>query len=138
MSATVTLTRAQLEEMRRHARAALPLEACGLLVGRVVDGVSAVVAVHRGNNLRRERARFELDPLDHLAIDRAANAANLAVLGTWHSHVGGDARPSALDRANAATGWTHVILAIDTERDEVRAWRHVGSELREQVLGVLP
>lgn len=114
-----------------------PDETCGLLVGRSSGERTEVVDVRFARNLRRERtdARYELDPDEHLAVELEARAAQLAVVGVWHSHVEHPALPSESDRAAAQPGWSHVIVAVAYDaRTELRAWRLDGEEFIEEPL----
>lgn len=117
------------------ARARSPREACGLLIGRR-DGDGAVVAeVSEARNRSDDVARFVLDAVDHLAAEERASAHGLAVVGIWHSHPDGSARPSEEDRAAAWSGWSHVIVAVADERaDELRSWRLVDGRLVEELV----
>lgn len=56
---------------------------------------------------------FEIDPAALIAAHRASRAGGLAVLGYFHSHPNGLARPSATDaRAAAGDGRIWAILAL--------------------------
>lgn len=79
-----------------HAATDYPMECCGLLVGRG-DEVRAAEAVR---NLRADERydRFELDPVGHVKVWEAARAAGDEVVGCYHSHPDGQARPSPIDR----------------------------------------
>ncbi len=84
------------------AEAAFPDEGCGLLVGsgrRIVRVTEVVTAP----NLRRGEAsdRFELDPRIRFATERRLRGGDLRIVGHWHSHPDGSARPSASDLAEA-------------------------------------
>jgi len=128
------------EDLRRRladwAGARYPREACGLLLGRV-DGTRTVVveALEAGNLAAEARARFELDPGDHLAAERRAEALGLAVVGAWHSHPDQPARPSEADRAAAVAGWCQVIVGVTAAgAGALGAWRPVGRRLDEMEL----
>ncbi|WP_121118397.1 Mov34/MPN/PAD-1 family protein [Croceibacterium ferulae] len=94
-----TVTSAVLAVMRSAAAAAHPRECCGLLLGR---GQAIVQAVPAANVAAEPWHRFEIDPATLIAAHRAARAGGPAVLGYYHSHPTGDARPSATDQAQAA------------------------------------
>lgn len=95
----LTLSPAAAEAMLDAARDAHPREACGLLLG--VAG--AVRAATLAANVHPEPSRhFEIDPAALIAAHRAARAGGPQVLGYWHSHPNGLARPSATDRAHAS------------------------------------
>jgi proteasome lid subunit RPN8/RPN11 len=75
-------------EVRGWARAAYPSEGCGLLLGRASAGACRVVRATLARNVRAaERGdRYEIDPADHLAAWKAAEAEGLDIVGAWHSH----------------------------------------------------
>lgn len=92
------VTRAALERMRTAARASQPDECCGLLLGHEV--IEEVLPTR--NVAPEPRRRFEIDPQALIDAYRAARAGGPQVIGYYHSHPAGPARPSATDRAMAA------------------------------------
>ena len=82
--------------------------------------------VHPARNLNVERAhdRYELDPRDQLAAERAARDSGREVIGVWHTHPDHPATPSETDRAAAWSGWSYLILSVVRgELAELRSWR---------------
>lgn len=104
-------------ELLAEARDAHPQECCGILLG---DG-EAIVAVMRAKNVHPQPARhFEIDPQALINAHRAAREGGPAVIGYYHSHPNGRARPSARDRAQAAPdGAIWAIIAAD----RIALWR---------------
>ncbi len=93
------LARGVRETIDRAARAALPDEACGLLVGARAGARLLVRQATVARNVDPEpRCRFEIDPAHLLAHQRAARACGAAILGLWHTHPQGPPAPSARDR----------------------------------------
>lgn len=93
------LTRSALKRMLDAAAAAAPDEACGLLLGTA--GRIAIAAPCA--NVAPDPARhFEIDPAALIAAHRAARAGGPQVIGYFHSHPNGLARPSLTDTAMAA------------------------------------
>ena len=91
-------------QMLAAAHAALPQEACGLLLGHRAGRVAVVAGLVPAPNVATDPCRhFEIDPLVLLAAHKAARAGGLPVLGCYHSHPTGFARPSATDAALAAS-----------------------------------
>ncbi|WP_062345788.1 Mov34/MPN/PAD-1 family protein [Novosphingobium sp. CCH12-A3] len=81
------------------ARDACPDEACGLLLGWDTRVETAV----RTANVAADPARhFEIDPAALIAAHKAARAGGPDVLGYFHTHPNGLARPSSTDAASAA------------------------------------
>lgn len=107
-----------------HARMAVPEEACGLVIGlRTGPGVQVVRVVPATNvwTPPGERVRrYALDPAEQLAVERAARADGLDVVGYYHSHPAGEPVPSETDRAMAWPGYVYLIAGVAT--GSVRAW----------------
>ena len=88
-------------EIARAAQSAFPRECCGLIEGVRAADIFRVRALHPARNLAKAADRFEIDPADHFAALKAARARGQDLIGCYHSHPGGHARPSAADRAGA-------------------------------------
>ncbi|MBB4611887.1 Mov34/MPN/PAD-1 family protein [Novosphingobium taihuense] len=96
---SLEIARSALAAMTAAAQQAAPVEACGILLGNASHVASAVQAA----NVAPDPARhFEIDPAALIAAHKAARAGGLQVLGYFHSHPNGLARPSATDSASAA------------------------------------
>ena len=102
-----------------HARAEVPRECCGLLIGTSDEIVEAV----RARNLaERPDARYLVDPYDHLRAIRHARARGLEVVGAYHSHTRSSATPSATDAAQGFGDFLYVIVGLGSEPPDLRAW----------------
>lgn len=95
----VGLTSGVLATLRREAAAAAPREACGLLLG---EGDRIHRATVAENVHPAPETHFEIDPAALIAAHRAARAGGPQLLGYWHSHPNGLARPSATDAAQSS------------------------------------
>lgn len=125
----------QLDELRDHARAAYPREACGLLVGRATATGALVESVHSIENRSRERDRFVLDAAEHLAVSRAADSAGQRVVGVWHSHPDGAPVPSRVDLEGAWPGWSYLIVAVAADGGaRCASWRLEGGRFAAEEL----
>ena len=94
------------------------------MIGSFAGGT--VVRVIRGRNLVTDRARdrYELDPGDIVAAERAARAEGLDVVGFWHTHPDHPARPSRFDTERAWADYAYVICSTTAEGvADLRAWR---------------
>lgn len=107
--------------VRELALAAWPREACGLLEGPDASRVTAVV---RCANLHDDpERRYTIDPEAFLRAEHTARVRGRAIVGTWHSHPHGDARPSATDIEQAWPGWSYLIAGVTNEgMRELRCW----------------
>jgi proteasome lid subunit RPN8/RPN11 len=86
-------------QILREARASR--ECCGLLEGTRGGDRFRITALHPVQNLAREDDRFEMNPRDQIAAQKAARGNDRAIVGCYHSHPNGCAEPSAADRAGA-------------------------------------
>jgi desampylase len=101
--------------MTGAAQAAFPNEACGLLLG---TGVRIEAALPTANVAPDPARHFEIDPTALIAAHRSARQGGAQVLGYYHSHPNGLARPSAADDACAARdGKVWIILAAEGVSD---------------------
>ncbi len=98
--------------MLAAARDATPNEACGLLFGH---GSTIERAYPTANVSPDPATHFEIDPAVLIAAHRAArDGTGPQVVGYFHSHPNGLARPSATDVATAARdGRVWIIVAAD-------------------------
>lgn len=105
----ITINRQAHALMLSAANAAHPHEACGLLFGTTSRIEHAVPAT----NVAPDPAmHFEVDPAALIAAHRAARDDGPEVIGYFHSHPNGLARPSATDVASAARdGRVWIIIA---------------------------
>ena len=122
-------------ELRAHAEAEAPNEACGLLI--LKDGVAERYV--RGRNAAASPYRFELDvpPETWFLEDEGYE------LAVFHSHPETEPRPSRTDLENVGlwAGKPYVIYSL--ARDEFAAWTLADGAaqplvLRDQVPGPDP
>ncbi len=109
-----------------------PREACGLLLGHSDHITSAIPTT----NIHPEPLRhFEIDPAALIAAHKAARAGGPQVLGYFHSHPNGLARPSATDAASASGDgriWAIAAAGVVTLwRDEPSGFEALSYGLKE-------
>ena len=113
---SLILPRAALDAIRGHGERDYPNECCGLLLGSADGGAAREVREAqplRNANTDSPRNRFDFDPAEHLAAQRAARERELEVIGFYHSHPDHPARPSQFDLDHAAwPGYSYVIVSI--------------------------
>lgn len=95
------------------ARGAAPREACGILLGRGACVESVLVTANVAADPTRH---FEVDPAALVTAHKTARSGGAKVIGYFHSHPNGLARPSATDAASSAReGAVWVIAAPDSD-----------------------
>lgn len=111
-----------LDAILAHARAELPNECCGLLIGSAL----ALEDSRPARNLDASPTSYLIDPADHFAAIRAARASGRRVVGAYHSHPASPPVPSARDLAEASfPRFIYLIVSLGEadRRDRVRAYR---------------
>lgn len=138
--ASVTLPAAIRDAIVAHARAELPNEACGLVIGDrpAADAGRAL----RWVPLRNRAAspyRYEIHPDDLLRVTIEVDDADEVFWAIVHSHVASPARPSPTD-IGLAFYPDALYLLVSLHPDEadpatgdagVRAWRIVDGQVSE-------
>ena len=104
-----------------HARAALPAECCGLLLGTE----SVVEEARPARNVSdRPTVRFVIDPQDHFDALREGRRHGLKVVGFYHSHPQSPAEPSETDQAEAAyPDHLCLIVSLASHPPDLRLFR---------------
>jgi [CysO sulfur-carrier protein]-S-L-cysteine hydrolase len=111
------------EEMIAHAVADCPHECCGLLVGRVVEGIGLVEARYPLVNELASPVRFRSEPRSLFAAMKAMRATGTDILAVYHSHPTSPPEPSRIDfEEHYAESVACVIVSLRTPEPEVRAW----------------
>jgi proteasome lid subunit RPN8/RPN11 len=138
------LPSAALEEIIRWSRAAHPREACGFLIGHPRGAGwdhPTVRCVRRAGNVAEREAldRFEADPGELVAAERAARDEGWELVGFWHSHPEAPAQLSARDRAGAWEGFSLLVVSVPQPGDEgtdrrveARSFRRDASTVAEE------
>lgn len=101
-----------LDDIRAHGAEGYPNEICGIMLGPRGEG--CVTEVRRARNIivDRSRDRYEIDPRDHIRIQREADAEGLDIVGYYHSHPDHPAQASRFDTERAWAGYVYLIVSI--------------------------
>ncbi|MGB0034467.1 MAG: M67 family metallopeptidase [Candidatus Acidiferrales bacterium] len=130
MPAEVRIRSEALAAISNYAHSDATRECCGLLGGR--DG--AITRAFPGTNVASNSATsYEITPKELFRLMREIRAANLRLLGIYHSHPTGENAPSPRDIAEAC--YPDAIYFIISPRKDakqpVRAFSIRGSRAAE-------
>jgi [CysO sulfur-carrier protein]-S-L-cysteine hydrolase len=128
------ISRQLLDEVVAHARADAPNECCGMIATR--DGEA--VAVHRTRNIHASPLRYEMEPNEQIRVLNAIDDAGHELGAIYHSHTRSEPVPSPTD-VNLAKWWPeplYVIVGLENDEPDVRAWRIVDGVVSEAALEV--
>ncbi len=106
------ISRDAFEAIRSHGAEGYPQEICGIMVGPRNDRTVSGVKRARNIVVERSRDRYEIDPRDHIRIQREADAAGLDIVGYYHSHPDHPAQASRFDTERAWAGYIYLIVAV--------------------------
>ena len=108
--------------IRRHSRESYPHECCGALIGR--DAVVTEVLALPNSTEEGLHRRFMVRPADYRVAERRATELGGELLGFYHSHPDGPARPSQYDLDHAWPVFAYVIVSVDGGESQVMtSWR---------------
>jgi len=108
------ITNAALEAIRGHGAEGYPNEICGVMIGPRGEGIVTEVKRARNIVVDRARDRYEIDPRDHIRIQREADKAGLDVVGYYHSHPDHPAQASRFDTERAWSGYVYLIVSVQS------------------------
>ncbi len=126
-----------LEAVVAHARADHPDEACGIIAGPL-DSDEAVRHVPM-TNAERSPTFYSFEPSEQLQVWREMDDRDERPVVIYHSHTATEPYPSRTDIGLASDPDAHYLLVStrDPEREEVRSYRIVGGEVREEEVRVV-
>jgi proteasome lid subunit RPN8/RPN11 len=109
----VKISQAALDAIRAHGAEGYPNEICGIMIGPRGGGKATEVKRARNMIVDRARDRYEIDPRDHIRIQRETDAAGLDIVGYYHSHPDHPAQASRFDTERAWAGYVYVIVSVE-------------------------
>ena len=102
--ASIQLKPVHLDQIKVAGEEAYPMEACGLIAGRLIDGdVLAVTSIVEATNILAAKTtdRFEVDPATRINLEKEVRGTNEQLIGHYHSHPDNSSLPSKTALENA-------------------------------------
>jgi proteasome lid subunit RPN8/RPN11 len=89
-SSAVEFDSSVLQQIRRHARTSMTAEICGVLIGKIANGVTRVEGSIAGENAKEGGAHvtFTQETWQHIYKIKDAKFADASIVGWYHSHPG--------------------------------------------------
>jgi [CysO sulfur-carrier protein]-S-L-cysteine hydrolase len=143
--AQVVLPRAIADAVTAHARAELPNEACGLVIGSAPAAAGGLAVRYEAcRNVAASPVRYTIHPDDVARHLIAADDADEVLWGIVHSHVRTAAVPSATDVGLAFyPDALYLLVSLagdqagpDAAASSLRAWRILDGLVHEVALEV--
>src|SRR3989449_10149493 len=102
-----------MDEIESHGVEGYPHEICGIMIGPRGDRTVSEVKRARNIVVERARDRYEIDPRDHIRIQREADSAGLDIVGYYHTHPDHPAQASRFGTERAWAGYVYVIVSVE-------------------------
>ncbi|MCD7936359.1 MAG: M67 family metallopeptidase [Tannerellaceae bacterium] len=123
-----------VDQIIAQAKAELPAEACGYLLGK--KGI--ITYNYPMTNIDHSPEHFSFSPEEQFAAVRYARQENLDILANWHSHPVSPARPSREDiRLAYDPEILYLILSLETAEPVLNAFHIQESEVTKIELEIL-
>jgi proteasome lid subunit RPN8/RPN11 len=118
-------------EMVAQVKEEAPYEACGVIAGQ--EG--RAVKLYRTANAEQSATTYRLEPEEQYRIFVEVEEKGWELWGIYHSHPAFPAYPSARDIEQAYFPEAlYIIVSLAQEEPEIRAFRIVEGEVREEEL----
>ncbi len=107
------IAKAAFDALRAHGAEGYPNEICGILLGPRGERRATEARRARNTVVDRARDRYEIDPRDHIRIQREADDAGQDIVGYYHTHPDHPAQASRFDTERAWAGYVYLIVAVE-------------------------
>jgi len=130
-----------LDDIVSHCRREAPVEACGILGGRVTKADGAIIRdvlrVYMCRNELDSPTEYRIGGEEQIQAFTDIERSGMELLGFYHSHPQGDARPSPIDRERGNyIGYSYVIVSLSPTR--VSSWVLGQEGFMEEEVQVIP
>ena len=137
----LTLTQDAYNEMVGHAYRGLPHEACGLFAAQ--PGTTHVTTFYPMTNMAGSSEIYQLDGMEMMNVESAADAAGAQIVGVMHSHTHTTAYPSPTDVRDAGAfdpfgAWHFVIVSLKDADPVLRSYRILDGDITEEAVALSP
>lgn len=132
----IVITKQQYKDILCHSLNALPNEACGLIGGKVENGVKYVKKVYLLMNVDNSPEHFSMDPKEQFAAVKDMRNKGWVMLGNFHSHPASPSRPSEEDKRLAFDSEaSYLIISLMDEHNAVlKSFSILNGEVSEEKL----
>lgn len=131
----IKLRKSDYEKIVAHAKKEAPIEACGLIAGRLDGDDKIVEKVYILTNTDHAEEHFTLDPKEQLIAIKDMRANGLTPLGNWHSHPVSPSRPSDEDKRLAYdSSASYMILSLMDTEPVLNSFHIEGDKAEKEVL----
>lgn len=133
---TLILRKTHLDELKKHAIETYPMEACGIMAGRFKGNLRVLERIFKAKNILNSPYKYEIDPSEQLSIFQKADDLSMEVIGFYHSHPYGEAKPSGVDHSLAFyPNLSYAIYSVMTKSLASYIWD--GNSFKQEPVKIL-
>jgi len=125
----ILLTREQMRLLIEETKKRYPIEACGVLFGKVENGEAVVVKIMTFHNVLESPTDFQIDPEEFLRALSEAEKEGTELLGFFHSHPARP-HPSSNDLRHMKLWPGNIWVIISSTDYGIAAYRIVDDDLQ--------
>lgn len=94
----ITLSKNQVEVLKKHSKQNFPNESCAILFGDTVDGTVTIKEIFLARNIDESPVNFTISNEELIRAYSEAEKMHLEVIGIFHSHPDSVPYPSSTDK----------------------------------------
>jgi len=129
---TLKIKKTHLNEILDEARKNYPMEACGILTGRINKNEKIVEKVYHAKNVLSSSSAYQIDPIDELKAFEEAEKEGLEVIGFYHSHPLWDPFWSDIDEEKGKLWIGYLQLIVSPRKGKVKAYLKKDNGVEEE------
>lgn len=133
---TLKIKKAHLNEIFEKARKNYPIEACGILIGKINGNERIVEKVYHAKNVLSSTSTYQIDPIDELKAFEEAEEEGFEVIGFYHSHPFWDPFWSDVDeeKGKFLVGYLQLVVSLKTGNVKAYMKKEKGVEEEKVIL----
>jgi proteasome lid subunit RPN8/RPN11 len=134
---TLKIKKTHLNEILEEARKNYPIEACGILIGRINENERIVEEVYHARNVLSSTSAYQIDPIDELKAFEEAEKEGLEVIGFYHSHPFWDPFWSNIDEEKGKLWVGYSQLIVSPKKGKVKAYLKKENGVEEEEINLI-
>ena len=129
------LQRRHVDLLKQQAEKVQPVEACGMLFGRLSHSEAVVEKIDFAPNKLQSPVRFEIDPAEVAAAFAEAEEEGLDFVGLFHSHPA-PAAPSSIDLKGMRLWGDTLWLILSSTDGKLAAYQLMEDNVEEATIRI--
>jgi proteasome lid subunit RPN8/RPN11 len=134
---TLKIKKAHLDEIFEVARKKYPIEACGILIGKLSEDEGIIEKVYHAKNVLSSTSAYKIDPIDELKAFEGAAKEGLDVIGFYHSHPFWEPFWSNTDEERGRFWVNYIYIVVSPKNNKVKVYKKKEVGVEEERLLII-